>query len=410
MTELTSQATTVRELPMEPRGEVEILLTSSRVRLRGVDRDVFTVRSLGGEDLEDDFEIEGTPGKVRLRDSVTGFKLGSIRIRTNHPPDLEVEVPRTAVVSLRTLSGDVEATGTAGESRWATASGDVRVQVDGGPVTVESMSGDVAVVATAPIELRARSVSGDLVVSGPRFDALAASSTSGDIRVDAAFGDAQDHVISSVSGDVELTTSSPVRVDTQSVTGDVRASGTRFAEGGRGRRTLVVGEGTVAVSVRTTSGDIQLRGVAATDASVPTPPVPPRAPAVPRPPETPVAPTPPAPASPPVAPVVVVAEAEAAPNLVRPAARNAEDAARDDAGPDDTAAPDGDEAAGDEPEVEPVAAREAPLSAASATDRREAARLEILRALERGDLDIESASHRLEILEDAGPRFFRGWC
>ena len=47
---------------------------------------------------------------------------------------------------------------------------------------------------------------------------------------------------------------------------------------------------------------------------------------------------------------------------------------------------------------------------ARATDRREAARLEILRALERGDLDIESASHKLEILEDAGPRFFRGWC
>ena len=43
-------------------------------------------------------------------------------------------------------------------------------------------------------------------------------------------------------------------------------------------------------------------------------------------------------------------------------------------------------------------------------DRREAARLEILRALERGDLDIEDASHKLEILEDAGPRYFRGWC
>ena len=117
----------------------------------------------------------------------------------------EVFVP-AAVVSFRTLSGDIEAKGTAGESRWATASGDIRIQVDGGPVAVESMSGDVEVVATAPIELRARSVSGDLAVRGSRFDALAASSTSGDIRVDAALGAGQDHVISSVSGDVELTT------------------------------------------------------------------------------------------------------------------------------------------------------------------------------------------------------------
>jgi hypothetical protein len=46
----------------------------------------------------------------------------------------------------------------------------------------------------------------------------------------------------------------------------------------------------------------------------------------------------------------------------------------------------------------------------SATDRREAARLDILRALERGELDIDAASRRLEILEEAGPRHFRGFC
>jgi hypothetical protein len=43
-------------------------------------------------------------------------------------------------------------------------------------------------------------------------------------------------------------------------------------------------------------------------------------------------------------------------------------------------------------------------------DRREAARLDILRALERGELDVESATRRLEILDESGPRFFTGWC
>jgi hypothetical protein len=43
-------------------------------------------------------------------------------------------------------------------------------------------------------------------------------------------------------------------------------------------------------------------------------------------------------------------------------------------------------------------------------DRRGADRLEVLRALERGDLDIETAARRLEALEQAGPRYFRGWC
>jgi len=46
----------------------------------------------------------------------------------------------------------------------------------------------------------------------------------------------------------------------------------------------------------------------------------------------------------------------------------------------------------------------------SLADLREAARLEVLRALERGELDVEAASHRLEILDAAGPSSFRGWC
>jgi hypothetical protein len=103
------------------------------------------------------------------------------------------------------------------------------------------MSGDVWLTSTEPIELKIRSVSGDVNARGPRFDALSASTTSGDLRIVADLGDRPDHTISSVSGDVDITTASPLRVDTQTVTGDVRASGTRLAEGGRGRRSLVVG-------------------------------------------------------------------------------------------------------------------------------------------------------------------------
>ena len=239
------------------------------------------------------------------------------------------------------------------------------------------MSGDVDVVAGGPIELKARSVSGDLTLRAPRFDALAASTTSGDVRIDGALGEAGEHVISSVSGDVELVTPSAVRVDTQSITGDVRAGGTIRSEGKRGRRVMVVGAGAVDVSIRTTSGDIRLRGGPAGDV-----------PAAPEPPAVPTAPVPPVAPEPPVAPappIVVVAEAEAAPNLVRSTTDRPADGGQAPAG-------------------------DAQAAGAGTVDRREAARLEILRALERGDLDIESASHRLEILEDAGPRSFRGWC
>jgi len=108
----------------------------------------------------------------------------------------------------------------------------------------------------------------------------------------------------------------------------------------------------------------------------PAAPATPKLPAMPKAPDAPVAPVPPVAPEPPADASWVVAEAEAAPNLVR--ADNAPDGAWS--------------------------------GADSVVDRREAARLDILRALERGELDIEAASYRLAELDEAGPRSFRGFC
>jgi hypothetical protein len=399
MTDTTRLARSARDLPLEPGGEVAILLTSSGVRLRGVDGDRVTVRTRDGADIDAEVVMDSSPGRVQVRDAERGVRFGPLRMQTHGGADLEIEIPRTARLSFRTLSGDVDAVDIGPESRWSSASGDLRLVVGSGRHTVDSMSGDVTIEATGTIALRARSVSGDLRIHAPRIDDLGATTTSGDIRIEADLASASEHQVTSVSGDVELVTPSPVRIETQTIAGDVRASGTHTAEGGRGRRTIVVGDGSVRVSVRTTSGDIRLRGRG--DTALPVAPEPPIAA------EPPIAPQPPISPVPPVAPepldaTYVVAEAEAAPNLVRPAAADdpAEVRARD---PEpDPVGPDGEPAA---------ASASGPwLGAESTTDRREAARLDILRALERGELDIDAASHRLEQLEDAGPRSFRGWC
>ncbi len=265
MTETTRDTASVRQLPLDPGGEVEILLTSNNLRLRGVDGDLVTVRTAGGEAIDDEIEFDATPGRIRIRESETGFRVGGFRIRAHRTADLDIDLPRGAGLSVRTLSGDVVAAGIAGDGRWATASGDLRLDLEGGSVAIESMSGDATLRASAALSVTARSVSGDLDLAAPRLDRLAASTTSGDVRIDAALGAGVDHAISSVSGDVELATPSPVRVDTQTITGDVRANGTHAGEGGPGRRTLVVGDGSVHVIVRTTSGDFHLRAGQARD-------------------------------------------------------------------------------------------------------------------------------------------------
>jgi hypothetical protein len=377
MTDITSSSSPVREAQLAPGGEVEVLLTSNELRVRGTDGDRVVVRARDGGDLESEVTIDAGPAAVQIRDvGATRLRIGRLLMRTGRSPALDVDVPRTARLSVRTLSGDVVALGIGGASRWATASGDLRIQADAGPLSVESMSGDVTIEASVALELTARSVSGELRVRAPRLLRLDASTTSGDVDVDADLSEGETGTISSVSGDVRLALGGDLRLDAKTVTGDVRASVPHRAEGGRGHRTLILGDGRAHVSVRTMSGDVVLRERSPRGSSVPDPaeaPVPPAAPVPPEPQTRPIPPIPPTPPRP-VEPPVLVAEAEAALNLVRP----------------DTAGP----VSGD----------------AGSTDRREAARLEVLRALERGELDVEAASRRLEALESAGPRSFRGWC
>ncbi len=331
MTGNASIVSATRELPLDPGGSVEIVLAASDLRIHGIDGDRVIVRTRDGEPLDERIRFETAPGVVRIRDGEGDFRLGPVQVRTRRSPDLDIDLPRTAAVSLRTMSGDIEALGIGGASRWASASGDLRVSVSAGPVHLDSMSGDAVLESSVEIALTARTVSGDLKVRAPGLETLDASTTSGDIRVEGDLAQDGRHIISSVSGDVDVITGSPVRLEAQTIAGDIRATGPHSTEGGRGRRTLVVGKGSVPLAVRTTSGDVRLR-IAGGSRILPSRPV-----------EVPMAP---------------------------PA---------------------------------PAVARE------PAIDQREADRLDLLQALERGDMDVETASRRLEALEEAGPRSFRGW-
>jgi len=323
MTRQMDQVRTEREVELGPRGAVEVTLPSSTIRLRGVDGERVTVRVPADRDIDDELVIDEAPGRIRIREVEHGYRLGPIRMWSRQPAPVEIDLPREASVELQTLSGDVVAAGIAGDSRWVTASGDLRLDLGDGAVTAESMSGDVTLVAGRPASVALRAVSGDVRIRAQRIDNLTASTTSGAIGVEAALGPRAAHRLSSVSGSVELATPSPVRAETASITGDVRASGVDQHDGGRGARTLVSGDGSVRVAVRTTSGDIRLRIGA-----------------------------------------------------IEKAAR-----------PDEPRAVDG----GGEPTEAGVQS--------GATARRDAARLEVLRALERGEMDVDAATHELETIE-----------
>jgi len=383
MTDTLSTPSAIREHPLDPGGSVDIILTASDLRIRGIDGDRVIVRTRDGDPLDGKVRIETAPGIVRIRDGEGSVRLGPLVVHTRRSPDLDIDLPRTAAVSLRTVSGDVEAVGIGGASRWASTSGDLRVTVSAGPVQLESMSGDAVVEASAAIALVGRTVSGDLKVRAPRLDGLDASTTSGDVRVEADLAPGSRHAISSVSGDVDVITGSPVRLEAQTIAGDVRANGPHVTEGGRGRRTLVVGNGSVGLTVRTTSGDVRLRVLGGVASTAPQAPAVPQAPAIPQAPAVPQAPAAPMAPPAPVLPMAPIAP-ESIP-LGAPVGASEPKPIGDDV-------------------TQPWNAPE------PAIDRREAERLGVLRALERGDMDVETAARRLEALDEAGPSSFRGWC
>jgi hypothetical protein len=354
----TDTRTGARELPLAPDGEVVISVVSGHLRIRGTDEPVVRVRRRDGGEPSDDVTFRAEAGRVSVTSREEGLRLGplTIGISRGRSVDLDVDLPRGAHLTVRTASGDVEARGLAGASEVTTVSGSLELGLEAGTLAFQAMSGDVDVEASGPVAIDGRTVSGDVGVRAPLLLGLRVESTSGDVAIDAGLDAGRVHEISTVSGDVRIATDSDVRVETRTVAGDIEASVPHRTEGSKGRRAIVVGGGSVAVAVRTMSGDIRVRsgrrGHATDLAGAPT------------------APPAPAPRPAPAAPPAPGSHVDPAPSFATQGAWSAAD---------------------------------------PAVDRREAARLEILRALERGELDVDAASRRLEVLEDAGPRSFRGW-
>lgn len=189
-------------------------------------------------------------------------------------------------------------------------------------------------------ELFVKTVSGDVVINGQLIERIRLTTTSGDIRLVSSLG-AGPHAIETLSGDALIATNSGVRVQARTISGDLRSDLPHSSDGMMGRRSLTVGDGTVDLSFRSVSGDLRVVDPAGARARAAAKgaPVPPTPPAIPAPPIPPVAPTAPSPTETPA----------------------------DDAAPD----------AGDDP------------------------RLEILRALERGDIDIDTAGAELALLDES---------
>lgn len=347
MTTSTDQASL--EQRIGPRGRFHIRMMSGSIRVSAVEGDTVRVRERHGRSLAEAFRIEGGSDSLTMtsNEKFGGVDFIVFSIGRRSSLDIEAQVPSGARVTIETASAEIGVSGMAGPVKLRTASGDVRLDDQRGPVELDAVSGDAQVVATGPLDLRARTISGDLTVRGPRLERATIETTSGDVRLDALLEGPGPFQIQTVTGDATIVGRSGIRVEARTVTGDLRSDLPNRRDTAPGRKMLIVGDGGTPLGFRSVSGD--LRVIAPRDAMAPTAAGDRRAP---MPPEAPEA----------------------------PAAQDARHA---------PAAP-----------VEPAASATETAQLAQAAGH-EVARLDVLHALERGDLSVEAAMARLAEIEEA---------
>lgn len=255
MTKTAQGAGTALEHKIGPRGRFVLRFASGEVAVRGVEGDTARVRSLDEGSLADLFTIETGDDHLELR-QIEKFGLGIFG--RGQSAELDVEVPHGANVTIDTASADIEASDLSGAKRFRTASGEVSLNRLAGPVDVETVSGEIEIDGQATVELAAKTVSGDVDVRVPVLRKLDLGSTSGDLRVDAELTGQGPFAIRTISGDAIVVGRSGFRVEAESVTGDLSSDLPGKRESMPGRKVLIVGRPGPTLAFRSVSGDFHV--------------------------------------------------------------------------------------------------------------------------------------------------------
>jgi len=174
--------------------------------------------------------------------------------------DFDITVPIEVRLEAQTVSGDLVVGGTRGPIDAQSVSGDVRLDDVQGPLRLRTVSGDAKINDFAG-QLVGNTVSGDLDFERVRLHGSDVVTVSGEVMIDGELDRAREHRVKTISGDVDLRLSGgsydirfvSVSGDLSSqLDGDVNVSGRRDKH-------VIIGAAETKVTVKTMSGDLELR-------------------------------------------------------------------------------------------------------------------------------------------------------
>jgi len=265
---LHAQEKVDRRLPADRDVSLRIFNPAGSVRVVGWDHDSVA--------------LTGTTGKgqrVMMGGSRQAMKLSPDGGIEGAPAMLEVRVPRTARVWVKTASAPITVEGVRGGLDLYTVDGAIVVGGEPRELRAESMDGDVEVggapawarvkTAAGAITLRAgggdvglTTVSGALAVGGGAVERARLETVTGPITFAATMVRGGSYDLDSHAGRIDLRLTPTLGVDLEASTlhGTIDGPAAEREQGGDGRRlTLVTGDAGARVAVRTFKGPIHLR-------------------------------------------------------------------------------------------------------------------------------------------------------
>ncbi len=202
-------------------------------------------------------DIEADREAVTIREKEP---IGLVITRGRPTASLDITVPASIEVATDIASGDTETHGLRGSQRHRSASGDLRLFDAAGPIELTTVSGAAVMELAGEADLTVRTVSGNLAVAGGSLAGVRISTTSGDVRLDSPLTGRSGNDIETLSGDASIRISGGVRVDARTVSGDLVTDLPHRSDGRMGRRTLIVGDGRIEVAFRSVSGGLRVLG------------------------------------------------------------------------------------------------------------------------------------------------------
>jgi DUF4097 and DUF4098 domain-containing protein YvlB len=203
-------------LQADPKGDVEISNVAGTVNVSGWDRQVVQVTGSLGEGVERlDFRSEGkrTIIKVLLKKSTHWGDGGDA--------DLQIRVPAASRLDINTVSADIVVHDVTGAQRLQAVSGEVTTEVDAEEAEVKTVSGDVSLRGEGKTSvLNLTTVSGNAQVSHVAGE-ITATTVSGDLTL--SLDKLTRARLRTTSGDLSMrgAMADSARVDGETISGDL---------------------------------------------------------------------------------------------------------------------------------------------------------------------------------------------